>query len=345
MLSEGGEADVVGTVLTARVDGEELVVELDLTERGDAAIAEGLRELSLGYKCRVDAGFQIGTRVDHLALVKFARCGAACAVRVDGVDETCGCAPLVEPPTAPSACACKIHAVESDHSNEEHMDELQKQLAASLAEIEKHRARADAAEQRVTAQTARADQAEGKVKSLEADIGKIEAARDNAQAEVKAEKSRADAAEAKAKADAEQVRKDSADALDARVNQRVALMTSANKVLGATDKDGKAIDRSAMSDREIKAAIVNRVDGIEVSADKPETYLDGMYEGALRRADAAQESRGQVLTTINQNRRDGASVDKAPTGRAAEEAAYEQLRRDTAEGYLSDDSDDDDGEE
>lgn len=90
MLSRGARGDEIGRVIGTRVDGDAVVVELLVNdERGFAAIADGVHELSLGYMCKLDAsGFQRDTEVDHLALVERGRCGEACALRADSDERT-----------------------------------------------------------------------------------------------------------------------------------------------------------------------------------------------------------------------------------------------------------------
>lgn len=81
-------APAVGHVLSARVDGDHVVAQIAVTDPATVrAIKSGTRELSLGYTCDLDGDrFQRNTRIDHLAIVERARCGASCSMRAD-----CGC--------------------------------------------------------------------------------------------------------------------------------------------------------------------------------------------------------------------------------------------------------------
>lgn len=83
LLSWGGQARIVGEILSARIDGEHAVAELYIRPGGVALIEAGIRELSLGYATKAVNGNHTNTRVDHLALVTVSRCGESCSVRVD----------------------------------------------------------------------------------------------------------------------------------------------------------------------------------------------------------------------------------------------------------------------
>lgn len=128
------------------------------------------------------------------------------------------------------------------------MDELKKALEQAAAE----KARADKAEAERDAEKARAD--------------KLEADRD-------AQKERADKAE--------KSRTDEAAALPALVRARVDLETKAAPVLGADVK------LDAMSDREIRVAVIKAVCDVEVPADKSDEYVSARYDGAIEQASRA----------------------------------------------------------
>ena len=217
------------------------------------------------------------------------------------------------------------------------IEELKKQLEAANKRVDD----ADKAFQR---ETERADKAELARADAERARVAAEVTSTNAQASLAAEKSRADKAtqalavetaradqaDAKAK---EQARADTAANFDARVNARSRLFDAANRVLGAVDKDNKPIDRSALSDRDIKIAIIKHVDGLDVlpyqAAQGPhfDVFVDGVFEGALGRHDRAAESRADVRGAIRDSR--------APAGRTTggldnEETAEAKMRADTA---------------
>jgi hypothetical protein len=79
----------VGVTVGARIDGDHVVVEMDLDPATRKRLKADKRELSLGYTCTVDAQkYQRGISVFELALVERARCGGTCCLtRVDAAHE------------------------------------------------------------------------------------------------------------------------------------------------------------------------------------------------------------------------------------------------------------------
>ena len=399
LISEGAGAHIIGTVMSANVDGDNAAVRVQVTDpEGDEAIASGTHELSMGYVCRLDEnGYQRHTVVDHLALVPRARCGRTCSLKRDCE----GCAKLTAAPiqVADPGCACHLaklvpsidavvadelatdedmtedgklsaaqrkaipaehfgvpatkslpledanhvrdamarfgethfanesekrsayhrivaraHDLGIDASNftKEHgsksdsvttteptrnlMDELQKQLADTQKALIESTNRLTASEK------ARVD-AEALLRVAQSDLTK--------------ETARADAAD--------KARKDAVDeAFTKAVASKVALIAHANTVLGATDKDGKSVDRSAMSDRDIKVAIVKHVDGDDIASTEVDAYVDGMFAGAIKRHAKSAGSRADVRVEIQALRADGAPT-VAASGRNAERAEYDAM--------------------
>lgn len=187
--------------------------------------------------------------------------------------------------------------------------QLMQQLVAAQARIEDLLKQLTASENAETAAEGRATEAE--------------AAASNAQSEAAAAQTTA----ADAKAQAEKAIKDANDAVEHRVDARVKLLTDANAVLGSVDDKGQKIDRLKMSDREIKLAIIKRVDGVEV----PETetravYIDALLDGAIARharGRNAGERVGEALEDANR----GVNLDTAATDEAA---AAKKMRDRTA---------------
>lgn len=134
------------------------------------------------------------------------------------------------------------------------MEELQKQVAALTVEAAEQKVRADAAEKRVN--------------ELEAEKAKLEGERD-------AEKARADAAE-KERTDAV-----SDVEIQKRVDAKTKLQTEAAKVLG------DEYDFAGKSDRDVKVAVVEKVDGFKCGDEKthPQAYVDARYDSAIERAE------------------------------------------------------------
>jgi len=159
------------------------------------------------------------------------------------------------------------------------------------------------------------DRDEGKAHTYNAlkDAAMYKDRADKAEKELAEYKDRADKAEKMAKEASDKARLDADVEFQTRVtaaaNSRAVLLTDANRILGAADKDGKAIDRSKMSDRDIKVAVIKHVDSFD---GEPEANLvDGMYAGALLRSARVTQSLANVRQTLHQNRLDS---DRAPIG-------------------------------
>jgi hypothetical protein len=348
---------IVGTVEAGRLDDDTAVARMSITdEEALGYIKAGTHELSLGYRCVLDADkYQRQIILDHLAIVDRARCGPTCAMRTDseelvmqtslpesidwekllktleawtqtnddamsattkvkcdkcgemydqGTDHTCK---LSDGEITPAkSCTCKNHAML--HNNGEPMSdtnkdtELQGKLDAALAEIATLKNKATTLEVDATNARKDADALKTKLDAAEAEAAKV--------------KSDAEAAVTQAKTDAAEAIKTE---IDARVKARVALVTEASKLV-------KDVDFSAMSDRDIKVAVIKHVDGDEIPADKPELFVDGVYSGALKRGSAAAGSREAVRTAVNEMRKDNAPL----KGVDAEKAARESMHRESA---------------
>lgn len=340
LISDGTVAKVVGKIIGARLDGEYAVATIMITdEAGLAAIEDGQTlELSLGYTSRLDeARHQRDVTVDHLALVPRARCGESCALRADcAADATpCGCretalGPVVvdakpslktDVQAAPLECPCKtramphsgLHMADSTTNSEApkaSLDELQKALADSIADATAQKLRADQAEALAASEKKRADAAE-----LDAH---------NAKKDLESEKANLDAKLAEATAAADKARMDAAGVLETQVQERVSILTEANKVLGEGD-------RVKQTNREIKIAIVKHVDGDDLDEKKSDDFVNGAYEGALRRHAKSAGSRTDARVAIQQLRTDGAAMITDP--REAERAEMHAANKRTAEAW------------
>lgn len=162
----------------------------------------------------------------------------------------------------------RLDAAEMVQAAEEvKMEKLQEQLAAALKEAAEQRARADMAEVQL---------AEAK--------GRIEVA----EALALTEKARAD--------HADRLRTDAASGFSAAVAARVALATKANGILKT--------DTAALSDRQIKLAVVKHVDGITVEDSRSDDFVEALYISALTRADAAEKSFANLRVNIQNNKQD-----------------------------------------
>jgi hypothetical protein len=176
------------------------------------------------------------------------------------------------------------------------VDRLTKDLTMDFEKLYKE------AEQRAAAEKVRADKAEGERDAATKRADALEAERDS-------EKKRADAAE--------KARTDSAVDMPALVAARVALVETAHKVLRT---DGKPDDLSKMSDRAIKVAFVEKVDGDKIPAEKSDDYVDAYFASASKRADAAASRLAQVRTVIDGGARVDTSDDPETAARLKMEA-------------------------
>lgn len=338
LIREGAKPQIVGYVVGGRVDEDEhAVAKFVITHAdGDAALARGWTELSLGYEAtRMGDGYQSETSIDHLALVPRARCGATCRARTDG---DCGCRePAAAEPAIETSCTCKNHAVESDHNpapvagaakDTPHMDTaaLQQKLTEALTLAATEKARADSLEQQLaTANKVKADAA--------AETDRQRARADGAEAEAK--KIRADA-EAKMVEMTTAITKAKADAAaSVAVESRalVQIMSSADRVLGAVDDKGKLIDRSALSQRQIMADIVKHVDGDDIAAGETDEYVRGRYQSALKHAGAVADNTADVRGAIVGARAD--ALEKARVDAATGDLAVGPEAERAARGKMS----------
>lgn len=297
---KGDQVDIVGSVVGARIDGDYVIAQILITDpRGEQAIRDGVHELSLGYVHQLDSKlYQRLIQVDHLALVPRARCGSTCALQLDCAADAaplCKCRAIgyhteivadqptqdnVQPGITPALVPVQ------DPPRNIVMDELQKQLAAALA---------DAAQQ-----TARANQLTVELKTAKDALTTAQVDATNAQAALVTEKQLT----ADAKALAVQANTDAQIAVSGAVKSRVQLLTEANRVLGEKDDKGVTIDRSDLDDSAVRLAVIKQVDGLEFSAEqiKNTDFVKGVYTGSLARFDAAAKSRTDVRQVLVQNR-------------------------------------------
>jgi hypothetical protein len=334
----------VGYVESGRVDDDSAIARMVITD-ADAlkAIEAGTHELSLGYSCGLDGDrYQREITLDHLAIVERARCGASCAMRVDDTEKfqetmkldltdavkealdaymasmkmcpECGMLSGEHKDTCMSKplntdCTCKNHATSYTTGEQPMADENKTDLAAEMAAL---KTKLDEA-------TAALTKLEIEATNARKDADAYKAKLDAAEAEVVKAKEEAAAAISKAKADADEA---FASEVRTRVDARVALTVEAKPFLGETDI-------SKMSDREIKCAVIKHIDGDDVPAEKSMDYVTGVYEGALKRANAASASRETVRTTLNTMRKDNAPANPVD----AERAAKAKMNHDSAQAW------------
>lgn len=161
--------------------------------------------------------------------------------------------------------AAVMMPVPSNTKQGEPMEELQKQLAAALAAQAKAEVRADAAE---------------------AERDKIQVEKDVATARADAAEGERDAAKT-ALEDEKKARADAAEGEPAKIRARIELENKSAPILGTADApfepDGK-------TDRDIKSAVVAKIDGIEAAAlsEKSDDYVSARYDMAIDRVEKSE---------------------------------------------------------
>lgn len=296
-----GLTKIVGRVKSVRLDGNEAIASFEITDpEGVEAIQDGFRELSLGYGVdRLDmAGFQRGFDVDHLAIVRNARCGAACSIRTDCDEEkACACQRAERMQHSDPNPKGKTMANKTPHDQSEALRSLETQRADADA-------RALAASTEAEAEKLRADTAEGRLIELENRIKELEA-QISANAVVleteaiKTEKLRADTAE-------EKVRQFDST-YEKRLRQRVALERKAWVVMGPEFR------MDDLSDREIESTVVKHLDSnADVTAAVADGVIHGRFLALTERHDASARSLARVAEiTATTTRHDAAEEAKA----------------------------------
>jgi uncharacterized protein len=305
---------------TVKRDGSQMCGALIVDEpKLIAKMKAGKRDVSNGYACELDMtpgvspegerydAIQRKIRGNHIAIVDTGRAGNA-RVRMDGVAEQVSASSNVSP------------KINTDNTQEIiQMEELQKKYGEALAACATEKARADAAAKR-------ADDAEKLAKDNADKLAKAEGLLDASKAEVIA-----------AKADADKVRKDSADAFAGAVKERVTVEKIAATCLGADAKIGDKLIADA-DVRDLKLAVIKKVDNADCDKDasgKPraDAYIDGRFEAAAARADKGAGALAAAAKVIEGNRADAAAVAAAGKTDDAEETARKQMIADGRDAW------------
>lgn len=152
-----------------------------------------------------------------------------------------------------------------------------------------------------------------------ADADTLRKERDTARAERDDAKKRADTLEAErdaAKRDADKAKKDLDDAKkveDARVDARIALVDSARSILG------KDFDHKGKSDREIRVAVLAKVDSKIDFTGKSDDYVAAAFDLATKKVDGERAALGGVNQIASTPAAQKSKIDEAYE-RAEEEA-------------------------
>lgn len=321
MVTLGAEGHIAGEVLSARVDGDWLVIKflVDDAESIEAIEENGWEQLSLQYACRSDArGYQRNTRVDSVAIVPRGRCGGSCALRADQeeVRQDCGCHEVSDRPVivedAGSACACArlADSLVVRHPATHMPEDLQKQLADALAENAVLKARADAADATASAEKTRADKFELEAYNAKKDLEtRADAEKVVVEAAVAAEKVRADQAEAlvtEKDAEIAKIRADHAASTAKAVEERVSLLAQVApmNLEFRSDKD-EPVAIHNVAPRDIKLAAIKLVDNEDLSL-RSDEWVDAIFFSAMNRykpaAAAAAQSRADAEEAVAEMR-------------------------------------------
>lgn len=155
--------------------------------------------------------------------------------------------------------------------------------------------------EKATAATIRADAAEKTLATTKTDLDAMTAKLAAVTAEVTALK---------------QAHQDAISGEPARIRARVALEGVAVRVLDEADR-GKI---PTLTDREIKVAVVKKIDSLDLAADKSDVYVDAYFDSASKRADAADAS-------LEAGRRGGGSEPPRSTEAQARQDMIERNRK------------------
>lgn len=289
-------------------DGNNMVGSLIVDDAGLLGkMANGKEEVSNGYECVVvwEAGVspegekydarQTQIRGNHVAVVDRGRAGNA-KVRADAMSMRTDCALQVDEETATGGMV--PNGARNDAPNAVQRKEDAMNLEQALAALAQANKDNGALGVQLAAAKSDAVSAEQKAKDTATALVKAEAERDSA-------KSRADGAEQKVK-DAEtaatKAKTDAAAATSDQVKARVALYTKAAAVGVKEIKrtvDGKetAIGLLDAEPREVQLAVISKIDGAEVPAEKRDNdaYVDARFDFAIE----AHRKSGKAFDQLN----------------------------------------------
>jgi hypothetical protein len=256
----------------------------------------GKVEVSCGYSCDVDEtpghhpvygrydAIQRNIKGNHVAIVDSARAGRSARIRMDGAATI-----ILSPP---------VQKVQKRDMDPKQLEETIRSLSAQL-QTEKERA--DAAEAKFKESQTRADVAEGKLMTVEGEAKELRTRLTSQKlatetAAVKAEKERADSAEAKvARFDA---------TLEKRVRERSKLERQAYSVMG------NEFRMDDLTDREIMAAVVKRLDGeADVSKSTADGIIQGRFLSLLDGYHKNARAQARVAEVITETREDAPRLD------------------------------------
>lgn len=274
----------------ARADGE--FVRLPMTvfdAEAIAAMQNGKVQVSVGYACdlefvegtaptgeRYDA-IQRNIRVNHVAIVDEGRAGPNVRVRLDAAEL------MLDPDEEkPGVMVAVIETPD-------------------LENLTKETDRPDA-NPKPTNDVPKEDTMTEE--EMKAKIAELEQALKEATDKLATLQGERDALQTQADT-ADKERTDALLNIEPRVRARVALIAQVAKHVEG--------DLTALSDRALKVAAVKKLDGVDIAATEPDTYVNGYFAAAINRADAAAKAAGDVRTDAA----NATKTDAQPDPRAA----------------------------
>lgn len=112
LLADGADYYEIGIVTGGRVVADQVVADIYISDEGALKeIEDGTTQLSLGYRCVLDAGrYQRNIYLDHLSVVGRARCGSACSLKMDSKLD-CGCKNVANVPVDATNLPVKVEPI------------------------------------------------------------------------------------------------------------------------------------------------------------------------------------------------------------------------------------------
>lgn len=255
-----------------RQDGDHVAATLMVVDEDVIAKMDaGKRQVSCGYTCELDMTPGVTPDGERYDAIQRKIRGNHAAI-VDIGRAGPSARVHLDSETVERWDSAEMVADETETTKVETMDELTKALAD------------------LAAATLRADTAEKAIAELSARADKAEAERDSERA---------------ARELADKARADEAERLPQLVKARVALETKAIQALGADAKlDG-------MSDRDIRMAVVKKLDKVEIEATRSDDYVTAYFDSAVERALRSDAANASLRSVADAPRADVADAKSA----------------------------------
>lgn len=276
-----------------RKDGEHVIATLWVNDAETIRKMEnGKAQLSCGYECdlvnqagiapngeRYDA-IQTNIRGNHVAIVDVGRAGPSARVRMD--------AAVMQPSAHRASHGAPMDSTEA--------------LAGALSQVTAQTLRADNAERERDEQRQRADKAEGEANGLRTTVEQLKQRNDSLQAADPDGLRRQIAVLTEQLKQAQKARTDAESPARLReaVKARVALEGAAVMVLG----DKFNID--GLTDRAVRVAVVEKLHGVTLGADKSDDYIKARFDTAIEGYAAGSQALARVQEVVNAQREDAA---------------------------------------